>query len=111
MKCYKAQYEEGTRQFKVSECEVEGDTVPKNNHNDTVLYFKNEAQAQKVADKINKAVAEDKANVVKCKTCGKFFLVDEREKEWMQSQGFEMPKNCLTCRRKKRTEKNNTNKQ
>ena len=41
-----------------------------------------------------------------CKDCGKEFTVDEKEQEWYKEKGFELPKRCLDCRKKRKAERN-----
>lgn len=35
---------------------------------------------------------------IKCKDCGKVFVITEKEQEWYKSKGFEEPKRCKDCR-------------
>ena len=46
---------------------------------------------------------------IKCKECGNTFEIDQTEKEWYESKGWELPKRCYKCR-KVRRDKVNQNK-
>lgn len=39
---------------------------------------------------------------LKCKDCGRYFCLGNREKEWFQSRDMALPKRCTPCRKKKK---------
>lgn len=34
----------------------------------------------------------------RCKECGEFFNIDEKEKLWYKEKGFSLPRRCYSCR-------------
>ena len=34
----------------------------------------------------------------KCKECGEFFNIDEKEQMWYKEKGFSLPRRCYSCR-------------
>ena len=41
---------------------------------------------------------------IKCRDCGKDFVVNAGEQKWLKEKGLLMPKRCRDCRVKKRAE-------
>lgn len=39
---------------------------------------------------------------VKCRDCGKVFVIAEKEQEWYNERNWELPKRCLRCRQKRK---------
>ncbi len=40
-----------------------------------------------------------------CKDCGKPFILHEKEMDWYKNRGWELPKRCPECRKKRRKPK------
>lgn len=34
----------------------------------------------------------------RCKECGEFFNIDEKEQIWYKEKGFSLPRRCKSCR-------------
>lgn len=34
----------------------------------------------------------------RCKECGEFFNIDEKEQIWYKEKGFSLPRRCYSCR-------------
>jgi len=34
----------------------------------------------------------------RCKECGEFFNIDEKEQLWYKEKGFSLPRRCYSCR-------------
>lgn len=45
--------------------------------------------------------------VIKYKQCGEDFVFTKKEQEFYKEKGFENPKRCYKCRKKKYTRKDN----
>lgn len=43
--------------------------------------------------------------IIKCKDCGNDFMLKAREIKWYDTNGFQHPKRCLACRKKRKSEK------
>lgn len=40
--------------------------------------------------------------IIKCKDCGKEFVVDDKELKWYADRGWDVPKRCKECRTKRK---------
>lgn len=40
--------------------------------------------------------------VLKCMECGKSFEMTTEEQKWYKEKGYELPKRCFDCRKKRR---------
>ena len=38
----------------------------------------------------------------RCKECGEFFNIDEKEQLWYKEKGFHLPRRCKSCRHLRR---------
>lgn len=47
-----------------------------------------------------------KEHYITCADCGQEFTVSEEEAKWYKDKGFEMPKRCPDCRKKRRHARN-----
>jgi hypothetical protein len=45
--------------------------------------------------------------VIKCKICGEDFVFTKKEQEFYKEKGFELPRRCWKCRKKKYIRKGN----
>lgn len=55
----------------------------------------------KLKENVNKGLAE----VVKCKDCGTYFIIDVGEKEWFEFRNLKLPRRCCECRIARRKNK------
>lgn len=42
---------------------------------------------------------------IKCKACGKVFVMGRREVRWYSNMGYPLPKRCPECRKKRKEAK------
>lgn len=61
--------------------------------------------ATAVADKCNNMIANNLLEVIQCKTCGRYFYLEEKEIQWYAENNFELPKRCKTDRRIRKNNK------
>lgn len=48
----------------------------------------------------------ENVQTMKCKECGRTFTLTENNVKWYKDMGFELPKRCPSCRKKRRSERN-----
>ena len=44
----------------------------------------------------------EKNKLTRCKGCGKYYIIKEEEIEWFKAKGYDLPKRCKECRKKRK---------
>ena len=118
MKIWKLNYNEETKKVEVCAFDVlkeivytpaRANDVPKTNLvEEDNGFFLEENYAILGADHTNLEL-ENGMQTIKCKDCGRFFFVTEREAEWFTSKDLKVPKRCVPCRKKHKREREGSN--
>lgn len=51
---------------------------------------------------INREIGQGETEVVKCKDCGRYFILPRSEKEWFEDRDLNVPRRCVPCRNKRK---------
>lgn len=90
-------YREEAEEFDVVEG-VESNLSDPGSGNDKAL-------AEEFATMYQNELLKGRAKFMKCKQCGKYFMIGRAEEDWFKHEGLYCPKRCLDCRRKNKQKK------
>ncbi len=107
MKAYKEYFDEENNKFTLFEFEVAGEKdfskEPVTNLADNEnCHFCNAKLAHDAVENLNVKIASGEITVIKCKDCGKFFVLGNSERDWYLSKNYAIPKRCYSCRKIKK---------
>ena len=54
----------------------------------------------------NEEIERGETDVVKCKDCGRYFILLWSEKEWFEDRDLNIPRRCVSCRKKNKRKLN-----
>lgn len=106
---YKLNWNQKKQEFEIVSWES-GEETPLTNFvgdMDGVPYFsliENEGEAVAIRNTLNDYYMKGYFKVVRCRTCGLYFLIAGDVENWYKQQGFALPKSCKSCREAKRKE-------
>ena len=52
-----------------------------------------------IMNRFNKDLEAGRIEVIKCKDCGKFFILNQDERIWFDQRNLNKPKRCANCRK------------
>lgn len=78
---------------------------------ETIHFVLNEKDAEGLIETLNndlKKSVDEMGNyrdfiVRKCKDCGEYFVIREHFAYWCKEKGFNIPKRCINCRKKRKS--------
>ena len=112
MKGYKILYNEETGSFYSKEFAMINESDFSHEPETNVYDYRNthiifEELNIELVEGLNQEIKDGELEVIKCKDCGNFFLIDKDEKEWYTNKGLNIPKRCGICRDNRKEETSN----
>lgn len=108
MKAYREIWDEENNRFDYIAFEIKHefdfDSAPETNLYDSENVYKLEEKYMiKGVMKDNERLRSGEYKVIKCKDCGKYFILTLDEKIWFEDRGLSAPRRCQRCRGKRRS--------
>lgn len=115
MKAYKYYYNEEKKEINLVEYHVDDmydfDHEPDVNLSDIPGHFVNYKDALNGVFEVNEKLRNRTCKLLKCKDCGKYFIMSDSEEYWFTSRDMTPPKRCINCRNKRKKERAEKNKE
>lgn len=104
---YKFYFDPESMKFKCDSTPVDFDTIEDDGTRDNygTSYFDTLGHAQHAVRNHNRDLANGKEIMRRCKDCGKFFFMTDKEAKWYKEKDLELPKRCSVCVSKRRRER------
>lgn len=108
MKGYRESWDDTNKKFVLEEFELknqyDNDSLTSGNLSDMRnSYYELKESAENAVAMSNTKLNTGAFHVLKCKDCGKFFILPQSEIEWFEQRSMVPPKRCSFCRGKKKT--------
>lgn len=75
-----------------------------------VFWLNDDRKLDERMDRIYYDIRSGVIEIIKCKDCGHDFLLTRKNIEWYDENGYDHPKRCMACRKKRKEAKEKSDK-
>ena len=103
---FKIYWDEATEQLMYTEVsEEEYEKRYENRTDKPIFWLKRNFNVDARIDQIKYDIYSGNIEIIRCKDCGHDFLLTKKNIEWYDENGFDHPKRCMACRKKRKDAK------